>query len=187
MNPADLKRIGVGIVSSSNETDSSSQNHVNGGMDKERIVPTFNSSITALGLFRSFSRENSRKHYLQLLKTKMPSGADPRDVDSQQCNSGPFKNVNDFIKSRSSPGGEDKEHAKKLKNDNGRENGGVVKPSREGANGGGGCHNGKHSEGGCGPSDGKPDGGVAGDEGGNGAGTTEGAVEGGILEKLCFM
>ncbi|KAI5329590.1 hypothetical protein L3X38_028987 [Prunus dulcis] len=159
MNPADLKRIGVGIVSSSNESDSSSENHVNGGMDKERIVPSFNSSSTALGLFRSFSRENSRKHCLQLLKTKMPSGADPRDVDSQQCNSGRFKSANDC----------------------------VVKPSRKGANGGGSGHNGKHSEGGSGPSDGKPDGGVAGDEGGNGAGATEGAGEGGILEKLCFM
>ncbi|CAB4310962.1 unnamed protein product [Prunus armeniaca] len=51
MNLADLKRIGVSVVSSSNETDNSGENHVNGGMDKERIVPTFNASITALGLF----------------------------------------------------------------------------------------------------------------------------------------
>lgn len=59
------------------------------------------------------------------------------------------------IKSRSSPEGEDKEHAKKPENGNGRENGGVVKPSREGANSGGSSHNGKR-----GPNNGKPDGGV---------------------------
>lgn len=64
------------------------------------------------------------------------------------------------IKSRSSPEGEDKEHAKKPENGNGRENGGVVKPSREGANSGGSNHNWKHSEGGSGPNNGKPDGGV---------------------------
>ncbi|CAB4310967.1 unnamed protein product [Prunus armeniaca] len=55
------------------------------------------------------------------------------------------------IKSISGPGGEDKEHAKKLENGssngavtplNGRENGRVLKPSSEGTNGGGG-NNGK--------------------------------------------
>ncbi|KAL6280939.1 hypothetical protein ACE6H2_017820 [Prunus campanulata] len=49
------------------------------------------------------------------------------------------------IKSHSNPRGEDKEHAKKYGNEssnevvaplNGRENGGVLKPSREGTNGG---------------------------------------------------
>ncbi|KAI5329588.1 hypothetical protein L3X38_028985 [Prunus dulcis] len=93
-----------------------------------------------------------------------------------------------FPSSRAAPAPEAKtKHTKKPKNGNGRENGGVLKPSREGANVGGDGHNGKHSEGGSGPINEKPDGGVADYEGGNGAGATEGAEECGILEKLCFM
>ncbi|KAI5329570.1 hypothetical protein L3X38_028967 [Prunus dulcis] len=93
-----------------------------------------------------------------------------------------------FPSSRAAPAPEARtEHAKKPENGNGCENGGVLKPSREGANVGGGSHNGKHYGGGSGPSNEKPDSGVAGYEGGNDAGATEGAEEGGILEKLCFM
>ncbi|CAB4280549.1 unnamed protein product [Prunus armeniaca] len=118
---------------------------------------------------------------------KMLSGTDLRDLSTQL---GPRPTAPPVIKSRSGTGGED---AKKPENGNGRENGVVAKPSLEGANGGGGGgHNGKHSGGGNGSNGkhseggtgGKPDGGVAGDEGGNGAVATEGAGEGGILEKL---
>ncbi|XP_008239429.1 PREDICTED: uncharacterized protein LOC103338028 [Prunus mume] len=78
MNPADLKRIGVSVVSSSNETDNSGENHVNGGMDKERIVPTFNSSITALGLFRSFFKRELKETLLAITENEDAKWSRPK-------------------------------------------------------------------------------------------------------------
>ncbi|KAI5329583.1 hypothetical protein L3X38_028980 [Prunus dulcis] len=217
VNPADLKRIGV--VSSSNGSDSSGE---------KRILLTFNSRITALGLFLSLLKRGPKETLLAFAehedaKWSRPTGCGFTATEWQNLRDciillqkrvkpdlstemGPRPTAPSkvplvpVVKSRSGPGGED---AKKPENGNGgvakpsREganggedakkpengDGGVAKPSREGANGGG--HNGKQSEGGNVPSNGKPYSGVvAGDEGGNGAGATEGAGEGGILEKL---
>ncbi|KAI5329571.1 hypothetical protein L3X38_028968 [Prunus dulcis] len=78
MNPGDLKRIDVGVVSNSNETDSSGENHINGAMDKERIVPTFNSSITALGLFRSFFKRELKETLLAIAENEDAKWSRPK-------------------------------------------------------------------------------------------------------------
>ncbi|CAB4310961.1 unnamed protein product [Prunus armeniaca] len=86
MNPADLKRIGVNVVSSSNETDNSSENHVNGGMDKERIVRTFNSNITALGLFRSFFKRELKETLLAITENEDAKWSRPKGCEFTAVN-----------------------------------------------------------------------------------------------------
>ncbi|KAI5329580.1 hypothetical protein L3X38_028977 [Prunus dulcis] len=159
VNPADLKRIGV--VSSSNGSDSSGE---------KRILPTFNSRITALGLFVSLLKRGPKETLLAFAehedaKWSRPTGYGFTATERQNLRDciillqkrvkpdlntemGPRPTAPSkvphvpVVKSRSGPGDED---AKRPEND-----GGVV----------------------------------AGDEGGNGADATEGAGEGGILEKL---